>query len=138
MSKLTQTARRFGRWFGHSSASEADRRRNPRLPRRLLVQVAGLELYSTNITPAGLQLSCPVLWMPQLRAGANLRALETTILLPDQQQVRALSEVVYLYDYDDEFLVGVVFKAFGRNGAAIWQDYTTNAYVAGRRPAVNI
>ena len=124
----------MGRLIGARPASE--RRRARRYPRRLQLEVSGLELYSTNITTAGLQLACPVLWMPHLLGDWNPRAIEVRILLPDQQWVRVLCELVYLYDYDDECLVGLRFKAFEKDAAPLWLGYVSHVANTAQRQAV--
>lgn len=134
MRLIEQTARQVGRLIGHGASSE--RRRARRYPRRLEVRIADLDLFSTNITISGMQLACPVLWVPHLRDGWNPRAIEAEVSLRDDERVRVLCELVYLYDYDDEVLVGLSFKAFEKDAGRRWLDYVGHVATTAQRQAL--
>ena len=77
-----------------------------------------------------------MLWLPHLVDAWNPRAIEVRLRLPPAQWVRALCELVYLYDYDDEVLVGLRFKAFEKNAGQLWLAYVGHVADTAQRQAL--
>ncbi len=105
-------------------ASEAPARRvEPRISKRLTVHMVGFELYSTNVTAAGLQLECPGHRLAALRTRWDPAATPVQIELPDGQHIGAECSVTYVSECDDDYLIGLAFEQMDERAKGPWQSY---------------
>lgn len=104
-----------------------DRRTAQRFTRRLKVRIGSLELVTTNVSSTGTQLACPQTALVRFPVRHQGEEFDSQILLPDGSQLAVRSEVAYISDYDEEYLIGVHFRAFEADGAALWQKYVALA-----------
>jgi hypothetical protein len=105
-----------------------EKRSSPRLPRNLKVRrmnvaVAGLVIYTSNVSRQGAQLVCPAMRFPALRRHLMSPPVELVIELPIGRDISTLATVRYTSPCEDEYLIGVTFDSFRDGDAAGWYSY---------------
>ncbi len=100
-----------------------DRRTAQRFTRHLKVRVGSLELLTTNISSTGTQLTCPQTALVRFPVRNQGDEFDSQIQLPDGRTLAVRSEVAYISDYDEEYLIGVHFRAFEADGARSWEQF---------------
>jgi hypothetical protein len=100
-------------------------RKNARYARQLDVDVAGLEIITSNVAAGGVQLCCPEMRYSGFKTAArDDGALNFKIRLPGTQKWLAVEGRVRYADLcDDEYLIGFQFTAWRDQDAADWSRY---------------
>lgn len=100
-------------------------RKSARYARQLDVDVAGIEIVTTNVAAGGVQLSCPEMRYRGFKtAKSEDGALKFKIRLPGTQEwLTAEGQVRYADLCEDEYLIGFQFTAWGDQHAANWSRY---------------
>lgn len=108
----------------HTAEQRASRRllRELRV-RRLNVAVAGLVVYTSNVSRHGAQLVCPAMRFPALGKQLESQPFEIELELPTGRDVVALATLRYACPCEDEYLIGIEFKSFRGGDAAGWFAY---------------
>lgn len=102
----------------------AEQRRHPRFPRRLVVDLAGAQLYTTNISLGGMQVEIPAMRYPGLLAMVGSATPEWRITLPGQPvPLIAGGGFRYADLVDDAYLAGVAFERWHAYGEDRWRSY---------------
>jgi hypothetical protein len=91
--------------------------------RRVNVDVAGLVVYTSNVSRDGAQLVCPAMRFPALQRQLVTKRVELAIEVPTGREITALVRVRYACPCEDEFLVGIEFESFRDGDAAGWYAY---------------
>ncbi len=86
-----------------------EKRRHPRYRVRLDARVRGFEMSTANLSVSGMQLVCPAMIYELIKNEFKTDTVEISLSLPDDQQVNAEFEVVYIAEWDDEILIGSRF-----------------------------
>ena len=100
-----------------------EHRREPRLSLRLKFTVNEIDLWSSNVSKNGVQLCCPVMRYTGL---VELQEQQLSICwtLPmAAENIRAMAEVRYANECEDEMLIGMEFISFEKNAGAVWCDF---------------
>lgn len=100
-------------------------RRSARYARQLDVDVAGIEIVTTNVATGGVQLSCPEMRYRGFRkAEREDGALNFKIRLPGTQEwLAAEGRVRYADLCEDEYLIGFQFTGWREQHSASWAQY---------------
>ena len=100
-------------------------RKNARYARQLDVDVAGIDIVTTNVALGGVQLSCPEMRYRGFKAAArDSGALNFRIRLPGTQEwLTAVGRVRYADLCEDEYLIGFQFTGWDAQNAADWSRY---------------
>lgn len=100
-------------------------RKSARYARQLDVNVAGLEIVTTNVATGGVQLCCPEMRFRGFKtASRDDGALVFKIRVPGTQDWLAVEGQVRYADLcDDEYLIGFQFTAWDDEGAEKWSRY---------------
>lgn len=91
--------------------------------RRVNVDVAGLVVYTSNVSRDGAQLVCPAMRFPALQRQLIAERVDLVIEVPTGRELTALVRVRYACPCDDEYLIGVDFESFRGGDAAGWYAY---------------
>lgn len=112
----------------------AQDRKSARYARQLDVDVAGIEIVTTNVAAGGVQLSCPAMRYRGFKsAGTEDGALSFRIRVPGTREWLAASGRVRYADLcEDEYLIGFQFTAWSEQNAAAWSRYIET--LAGAKP----
>lgn len=82
----------------------------PRYRVFLQVQLDGIELTANNISPGGMQLSCPEFLIGRIEDTLNKESFDLDILLPlTDPPCRANVKMLYNSVYGDEHLLGIKY-----------------------------
>lgn len=107
-----------------STAASAEQRRHPRHIRRLVVDLAGARLHTTNVSLGGMQVEIPAMRYGGLRAVLGDTVPEWRITLPGQPvPLIATGEIRYADLVGDEYLAGVAFRHWHAYGEERWREY---------------
>lgn len=100
-------------------------RLNARYARQLDVNVAGIEIVTTNVAVGGVQLSCPEMRFRGFETAAREGGeLNFKIRLPGTQDwLAAEGRVRYADLCEDEYLIGFQFTGWRDQNAADWSRY---------------
>ena len=100
-----------------------EHRREPRISLRLNFTVSDIDLWSSNVSKNGAQLCCPVMRYTGL-AEIQDQQLSICWTLPmAAEKIRAVAEVRYANECEDEMLIGLEFMSFEKNSKAVWCDF---------------
>lgn len=99
-------------------------RKTARYARQLDVNVAGLEIVTTNVAAGGVQLCCPDMRYRGFQNSAKDGALAFTIRVPGSREwIGVEGRVRYADLCDDEVLIGFQFTEWSADGADRWLAY---------------
>ena len=98
---------------------EIEKRRHPRYRVCLDAMVQGFELSTANLSVAGMQLVCPVMFYELIKSELKADVVEVSLSLPDGKLVNAGFEVVYIAEWNDEMLIGSNFTRLEGDAAAL-------------------
>lgn len=100
-------------------------RKSARYARQLDVDVAGIEVVTTNVAAGGVQLSCPEMRYRGFKTAAGADgALKFKIRVPGTQEwLAAEGRVRYADLCEDEYLIGFQFTGWSNQDAANWSRY---------------
>jgi len=97
------------------------------------VAVAGLVVYTSNVSRQGAQLVCPAMRFPALQRHLISAPVELVIELPTGRDIGTLAAVRYTSPCEDEYLIGIAFESFREGDAAGWYsyiDWVTSAHLS--------
>lgn len=93
-----------------------DQREYPRFRARVPVTLSGLSLFTTNISLSGVQVACPVTLASIFKRQAQGSVVAADFTLPTGAGMHVDCSVAYVWEFDDEYMIGLNFH--GLDGAA--------------------
>ncbi len=100
-----------------------EKRRAPRFSHYLEVDIGGSELYTTNLSMTGTQLTCHPMAMFGLRPKLKQETIDLRLLPTDLPVIPIQARIVYMTEDDDEVLIGVEFVKFGETHEHVFRHY---------------
>ena len=96
--------------------------RYPRFRTMLPVQVRGMTMTTSNLSLSGTQVTCPAMIYRLISAQLDTPPVPVVLTL-DDNVLTVEARLVYVSDYDDEFLLGMSFDGFAGEAEQHLRDY---------------